>query len=348
MCRVWNPVVALASIFGLTAVALIVIGLAYLIYPAAPGQTRFLQFNGFIPLPSHGVFNALDYLTLRRNVLFVAGESSGTVFKVTLDPERSDKAVSQWPGEPSVHGVAMDEWRQTAFVTRSGLNVVDAFRTADLKPLARIPVADGPDSILYDRAHDVVYVANGEAGKATLIDATRRLSIGTIPLGGRPEFAALDPVSGLVYQNIFSKDMVAAVDLGQRKVVGHWAIPPCRSPTGIAIDGRSRRAFIVCLEDAVLVVFDLVRHTVVASIAIGVGPDSVAFDPSLRRIYAIGLAGRLTIIQQNSPNAYRVLDSITTHVWAHTLAVDPHSSRVYLGYAGLFVLPRIAVFTARL
>ena len=77
---------------------------------------------------------------------------------------------------------------------------------------------------------------------------------------------------------------------------------------------------------------------------IGGGPDSVAYDPELHRVYTTGKAGVLSVIQQDSPDRYRLLDSIPLHYGAHTLAIAPVTHAVYAGYAGLLVSPRLAVF----
>ena len=328
--------------FALVLVLLIVAGLGYLAFPGEPGSSRALKFEGFIMLPGHGVLNVLDYLTLSDRTLFATGTSSGSVFRIELD--RGNR-VTEWRGEPRPHGVALVPSRDLAFVTRSEVNAVDAFSPSSFKPLGRIRVAEDADGILYDAAHDLIYVANGDAQLATLIDPGTRTNVGTIALGGKPEFAAIDPRSGLVYQSIESANAVAAIDLGKRRVVGRWSIGSCEAPTGIAIDATLRRAFIVCGRNAMLVVFDLDKDRVVASVKIGTGPDSVAFDSSLRRIYATGISGTLTVTQQKSADSYELLDRISTHFAAHTLAVDPASHKVYLGYAGLFVAPRIAVFS---
>ena len=113
----------------------------------------------------------------------------------------------------------------------------------------------------------------------------------------------------------------------------------------MAIDSEQRRLFAVCSRNATLVVFDLESHRVITSLKIGGGPDSVAFDGTFHRIYCAGKAGRLTVIQQDGPNAYRVLDEIHTHYGAHTLAVDPLSHKVFVAYASLFAHPRISVFS---
>jgi YVTN family beta-propeller protein len=223
--------------------------------------------------------------------------------------------------------------------------VVDAFSPSKMTRVSRIPVPDDPDAILYDPKHDLIYVANGDAGVATLIDPGTRTKIGTIVLGGKPEFAAFEPRSGLVYQNIQSTGELVAIDLAKRRVVGRWSLKPCEGPTGLAIDTDHRRAFAVCGRNAMLVVFDLESDRVIAQLKIGTGPDAVAFDPGLKRIYATGLGGQVSVTQQVDADAYRNLDIVSTHFAAHTLAIDPRTHRVYVGYGSLGVPPRIAVFS---
>ncbi len=75
-------------------------------------------------------------------------------------------------------------------------------------------------------------------------------------------------------------------------------------------------------------------------------PDSVALDLGRHRIYTAGMKGVMTVIEQNG-ESYRVLDNIHTHLFAHTLLVDPRSHRVYVTYAALLSAPRIAVFSPK-
>lgn len=333
---------------GLSLLTLFAVGLGYLAYPGEPSSSRVVHFDGYILLPKHGLLNVLDYLTLSDQTLFVTGASSGSVFKIALDPRRpvSESIVLEWQGGGRVHGVALIPSRNLAFVTRSGENTVDAFDPSTLKPLGRIHVADDPDAILYDRGSDTIYVANGDAQTGTLIDPDKRAEAAAIRLEGKPEFAVIDPTSRLLYQNIEDTNALVAIDLAKRSIVGRWSLRPCQGPTGVALDDQSHRLFVVCSRNSIMIVFNLDRHEVVSSLEIGSGADSVAFDPLLHRIYSTGLDGKMTIVQQDAANSYRVLDRISTHFGAHTLAVDPASHKVYLGYASLFVAPRIAVFSA--
>jgi DNA-binding beta-propeller fold protein YncE len=332
--------------FATVIVLCLAVVAAYLICPGTPGKSQFMKFEGYIELPKSGSLNVLDYLTINNDTLFVTSESSGASFKVDLDPNHpSLSTVSELPGMGAAHGVALMMDRNVAFITRSEENTVDVFDPTSLRQLARIPVADDADAILYVPSAKLVYVANGDAKIATLIDPEKRVTVGTVPLPGRPEFPALDSHTGFLYQNLEDINSIVAIDLGKRAVIGQWSIAPCEGPSGMAISSEQRRLFAVCSRNATLVVFDLESHRVVTSLKIGGGPDSVAYDGTLHRIYSAGKAGRLTVIQQEGPNAYRVLDEIRTHYGAHTLALDPVSHRVFVAYASLFAHPRISVFS---
>jgi YVTN family beta-propeller protein len=250
-------------------------------------------------------------------------------------------------GRPATHGVVIDPSSHLAFATRSEANTVDVFDPAKMVVIKRIPVANGPDAIFYDPFEKLVYVASGDADLATLIDPSTQTAIATIALGGEPEYAALDPQTKLLYQNLHDTSTVVAVDIAKRAVVQGWPLQGCQAPSGMAIDASHHRLFIGCNANSVLAIFDLGEHRVVATVPIGKNPDSVVFDPELHRIYTTGKSGVLSVIQQGEPSKYEVMDTIHLHYGAHTLTVDPATHAVYVGYAGLVVNPRVAVFSPR-
>src|ERR1700704_6929332 len=217
---------------------------AYLIYPGIPGKSKFMKFEGYIELPKSGPLNVLDYLTINNDTLFVTSESSGALYKVDLDLNHpSLTTVSELSGSGAAHGVALMMDHNVAFITRSEENTVDVFDPTSLRLLARIPVADDADAILYVPSAKLVYVANGDAKIATLIDPEKRTIVGAIQLPGKPEFPALDLQTGLLYQNIEDINSIASIDLGKRSIVGQWSLAPCEGPSGMAIDFKQRRLF---------------------------------------------------------------------------------------------------------
>jgi YVTN family beta-propeller protein len=339
--------IVLASLAVALAAAIAFAG--YLIYPATPGNAASLVFQGYVPLPSDRVLSVLDYLTVKDDKLFVTGESTGDVYRVQIHKDSSPTAadVARLHGEPAAHGVVIEPSSHLAYATRSEANSVDIFDPAKMVLIKRIPIADDPDAIFYDELNKLVYVASGDSHLATLIDPSTMTTLATIPLGGKPEYAALDASTRLLYQNLRDANSVAAVDVANRTVAQRWPLQGCEAPTGMAIDEIHRRLFIGCGANAVLAIFDLEEHRVVATVPIGKAPDSVAFDPTLHRIYTTGKSGVLVVIQQDEPAKYRILDTVHLHYGAHTLTVDPATHTLYVGYAGLIVNPRVAVFIPR-
>jgi len=337
-----------SGIVGACVVIAAVIAVA-LIVPGKPADGASVHFEGYVELPAHSMLNVLDYLTLNERNLFVTSESSGAVYKVTLGGRAAPAsgAVAEFTAEPAAHGVSIDPASGLAYVTRSGVDAVDVFDPGTMKFLRRIPVAADPDALAYDPHNKLFYVASGDSNMATLIDPQAFATVGTIPLGGKPEFVVFNPRSGLLYQNLEDTNSVVVLDLARKAILDRWSILPCRAPTGMALDERQGWLFIGCKDNAVLAVVDISTRRVMATVPIAKGVDSVAFDPQMQRIYTTGKSGMLVVIQQEPGGSYRVLDKISLHYGAHTLAVDPVTHLLYVGYASLVTQPRIAIFSAR-
>ncbi len=318
--------------------------LLYLVVVLPPGQSSFLKYEGSYSLPSHGVLNVLDYLSVSGDNLFVAGESSGSFFQIFL-PANGIK-VRELLGNPQAHGLAVVPELHIGFATRSdNENQVDVIDTRDMMLLSTIPVAPGPDGILYDEQAKLLYVSNSDAKQATLIDPSSRSIVGSVSLPGSPEAAVVDPSSGLLFQNLHDRNSIAAVDLTKRTTIGEWPLAGCEAPSGIAIDPVSARVFCACKGNARLVIFNRESHQVVAAVDIVKQPDSIAYDSALHRIYVAGIGGQLSIVLQDGSDQYRLGDSIRTHYGAHTVAIDERTHRVYVAYASVLIAPRVAVFS---
>lgn len=341
-------------IFRVAAVLLIAVLVAALTYaarlviPGTPSQAASLRYVGFIPLPKGGLVSVLDYLSIYGDNLFVTSESGGTVTRVHIAgtglPGASDER--NFTGAPATHGVVLDPISHLAFVTRSEANTVDVFDPVAMSLVKHIPASDDADGIVYDPQTRLIYVASGDPHIATLIDPATQAVTGSIALGGKPESAVVDPQTHLLYQNLRDTDEIVSVDLAKRTVLDRWKLQGCDQPTGIALDVAGRRLFTACAANSQLVILNIDSHRQLAAMPIGGQPDVLAWDPSLHRIYSAGKAGVTTVVQQQTPDTYRTLDTIHTHYGAHSLIVDPVSHRVYVGYAGLLVAPRIVVMDA--
>lgn len=313
----------------------------WLAVPGTPSSGTSVRFTGYLPLPGMGALNVLDYLNVADGQLYVASISSGAIWKLPL----AGGAIATLPGKPAAHGVVLDPVSHMAFASRSGVNTVEIFDPATMTSAATLPVAKGADGIFYDPKNKLVLVDSGDAKLGTVIDPATRAVAGTIELGGSPEFAAFDPQTGWMLQNLEDTDELLALDLGTRTVVHRWKLVDCKAPSGIAIDAAERKVSIACSGNARVATFDIDAGKVLSTSPMAGHVDAIAYDPGLHRLYAAGAFGEMTVLQQDG-DAWRTLDKIHTHFGAHTLTVDPVSHRVYVGYAGLFVAPRLAVFEA--
>src|ERR1700694_758046 len=169
-----------------------------------------------------------------------------------------------------------------------------------------------------------------------LVHAETYKVTGSIPIGGTGhwDYLLADSENRRLY--VSHNAEVVVLDLDSQKILGK--VPVGGFSHGIAIAHDINLGFITTGGSAE-------RHQVIASLKIGGGPDSVAFDATLHRIYSAGKSGKFDVVQQDGPDTYRVLDQISTHYGAHTLVVDPVSHQVFVGYASLFNHPRIAVFS---
>ena len=347
-----RTVLLLALGAGIVTVAVIVgIPAMRLVAPAAPISTAQMRFDGFIALPAIGGWNWLsvfDYMTIEGRNLYVASIQPGTVFKLPLRSGRlpTTSEIESLPGPPFAHGVAFDPVTRRGFVSISGANVVNVFDPASMSFIKKIPVEEDVDAIAFDTANRLVYAAHGNGKRATLIDPDKLQIVGSVRLGGKPEFAVFDPASRMLYQNLNDTNYVTVIDLARRAAVSQWYLSGCNGPSGMALDGTYHRLFIACSRNDRLVVYDLDWHVIIATIPVGGEPDVVGYDAGLHRIYTTGRAGILTVVQQQATYHYEVLSSIALAFGAHTLAVDPWSHRVYVGYVSLLSKPRLAVFSS--
>ncbi len=69
---------------------------------------------------------------------------------------------------------------------------------------------------------------------------------------------------------------------------------------------------------------------VITTLPIGQGVDAVAFDPSNQSIFSSNWDGTLTIVHEDAPDKYAVVDNVPTALGARTMALDPQTHHIYL------------------
>jgi YVTN family beta-propeller protein len=291
--------------------------------PAAPPRYRLLHK---IPVGGEGGW---DYLTFDSEArrLYV---SRGTRV-VVLDAD-SEKTVGEIPGTSGVHGVALVPGARRGFTSNGRSSTVTIFDTGTLAVSAEVKATgENPDAILYDPASSRVFTFNGRGKNATAFDASSGAVAGTIPLDGKPETGASDG-KGHVFVNIEDKNEITVIDSRGLRAVSTWPLPGCEEPTGLAIDREHKRLFSVCHSKTMLVL-DAENGRVIAALPIGEGVDAAAFDPASSLAFASNGDGTLTVVREDNPSAFRVVENVPTQRGARTMALDEKTHRIFLATA---------------
>ncbi len=266
-----------------------------------------------------------DYLTVDSSARRVY-ISRGTHVLV-LDAD-SYKVVGDIPDTPGVHGIALASEFRKGFISNVRENTVSMFDLKTLKTLQKIKVGQNPDAILYDPATRRVFTFNGKSQDSTAIDAATGSVLGTIALGGKPEFAVSDR-QGQIFVNIEDKSLMAVLDPRSLQVKSKWDLKPCQEPSGLALDRAHNRLFAGC-DNKLMTVVDGAKGNVIANLPIGEGVDATSFDPDTQLAFSSNGEGTLTVVHEDSPDKFRVVENVKTEEGARTMALDEKTHNVFL------------------
>jgi YVTN family beta-propeller protein len=283
-----------------------------------------------VPAPFHVGRAFIDYMTIDGQRLYTGYASAGLVGVIDTTTSQPAGTVS---GLGRTHGIAVVAGSNLGFASDSGDNTVGVFDLNTQKLLQKIPAGLDTDAIIYDPKLNLVYAANHDGKTATLIDAATQKVVATVQLGGEPEYPQADPATGLIYQNLEDISELVVVDPQKQAVTHRYKLAPCEGPTGLALDAADHRLFSACRSQH-LVVLNTNTGDIVAVLPIGGGVDGAGYDPVLRRVYSANAVGSMTVIQQDSPDQYRVLENAATHFGGHSLVIDPATHRIYVAYFG--------------
>jgi YVTN family beta-propeller protein len=267
-----------------------------------------------------------DYLSLdsagRR--LYISRETRVLVFDL-----ETEAAVGDIRGMNGVHGIAIAQESNRGFTSNGKDGTSIYFDLKSLKPLGQVKTGKNPDAIIYDPATKRVFVMNGGSDSATVIDAATGNVAGTISLGGAPEFAVADG-AGRVYVNVEDKNQIVVIDSRKLAVFARWTLGGGQKPTGLAIDRKNRRLFSTCRDSKTMVVLDADTGKILASLPIGAGVDAADFDPEPGLAICSNGDATMTVVREESPVKFAVLENVQTWGGAKTMALDPRTHRVYL------------------
>ena len=290
-----------------------------------------------------GADGGWDYLTVdtAAHRLYI---SRGTHVQVVNTD--NDSLVGDVPNTPGVHGIAIDMPSHRGYTSNGRDSSVTVFDTRSLLPLMKVHVpASNPDAIFFDADSKRVFTFNGGSSNATAIDVTRPAVVGTIALGGKPEFMTSDG-KGTIFVNIEDTHEIVSFDARALTVKKRWLLAGCEEPTGQAIDRAHNRLFAVC-GNKVMVVINSLTGANVATVPIGDGSDGVIFDEGRQMAVSSNGEGSMTFVHEDAPDKYTVVQTLQTMARARTLTLDQRTHTLYTVSAEFGVAPAPTAATPR-
>ena len=275
-----------------------------------------------VPISGEGGW---DYVTVDSDARRVYVSHATQV--VVLDAD-SYAVVGSIPDTQGVHGIAVASDLGRGFTSNGRANNATIFDLKTLKTIGTVKTGTNPDAIIYDAVTKRVFTFNGRSNDTTAINAADGTVVGTLALGGKPEFAVADG-KGSIYVNIEDTSELVQFDAQKLTVTHRWPQAPCKEASGLAMDLKNRRLFSGC-DNKMIAVMDADSGKVVATPAIGEGVDASGYDPETLLVFSSNGEGTLTVVHQDSPDKYTIVENVPTKKSARTMGLDLKTHNVFL------------------
>jgi YVTN family beta-propeller protein len=279
-----------------------------------------------IPVPGDTFWDYLKFDPATRRLYVSHGDH------VDVLNMNTDKLVGTIGGMKVIHGIVLAPEFNKGFVTDGEAAKVWIFNMKTLKVIGSAPADKDADGEVYDPATKRVFTMNGDSHTSTVIDAKTGKVVGHIELGGGPEFPVADG-RGHVYANIETTSELIEINSRTMKITHRWPLAPGEHPSGLAIDAQHHILFSGC-RNKLMVIMDADNGKVLTSEPIGQGVDATRYDAGTHYAFASnGFSSDLTVIHEDSPTKFHVVENVPTEMGARTMALDPKTHEIFLATA---------------
>jgi len=275
-----------------------------------------------VSLPGDGGFDFLTVDSDNRRIYITHNNSVQVIDADTL------KLIGTVDNVPHPHGVVFLPDMGKGYATSGDPGSVIVFDLKTFKHLSEISASKDADVIIYDKASGHVVTFDGDSKNSTVIDPATDKVIQTVDLPGAPEVAVSDG-KGYLYDNLESESKIIKIDAQTMKITKSWPLAPGASPSGLSMDLENNRLFSGC-HNQLLVVMNAKNGKVVQTLPIGKSVDGTYFDPASATIFSSNGDGTLTVIHEDSPNKYTLVENVQTEEGAKTMAFDSKTGHVFL------------------
>ncbi len=206
-------------------------------------------------------------------------------------------------------GIAVDDSKDTIWVTNTAQNTVAVYKQDDLSLVKQFPaeLLYHPREVVVDSATGRAYISGSATNEVMAIDTATLEVIDTITIrtslrGG--DFTtmglALDVKGGRVFAVSRTSDEVAVIDDATLKVVKVYAVAGAKNATSVAFDPATDRLFVASQDSDNLVILNATSGEVLHTTDTGAGAVAVAVDSASGTAFVSNrVAGTLTAVDKD-------------------------------------------------
>ncbi|HKG46427.1 MAG TPA: beta-propeller fold lactonase family protein [Pyrinomonadaceae bacterium] len=267
---------------------------------------------------------------------FVTNERDGTI---TVIDTATDRVYSTIKVGGRLRGIRLNPertriWVAISYPTNQSENE-DTIAELDLggNIIARYESGTDPENFVIDNNATRLYIANEDAGTASITDVKANRVIATMPVGLEPEGAGMSPDGRWVYITSETSSSVSVIDTQSGEVVKQFLVGA--RPREVVFTADSSRAYVTAENGNVVSVVDTKDHTVMKTIELPRGegtaqskPKGVVVSPDGKRVYvATGRGNSVAVIDGEQLTFTTLIPVDGRRPWG--IALTPDGRKLY-------------------
>lgn len=201
--------------------------------------------------------------------------------------------------------------------------------------LGSVEFSSDADNLRWDEVSKRVFVAYGEGanGGIGMIDPATDKHIGNDfkTVGGHPEGFQIEKKGSRIFVNVPGDGGVIQVLDRKGGTLTKWALNGARGNFAMVLNEDDHRLFTITRKPPLLIAIDTETGKEVARVPVAGECDDAHFDSRRKRIYVVGAEGFISVVQENDPDHYELIQNVPLAVGARTGYFHERLDRFYLG-----------------
>ncbi len=278
-----------------------------------------------------------DYITLDQATgrLFIARRADG----LTVWNTKAGKVLATVENSTGANGVVLVPESNRGYTAMTDGTML-AFDLATLKPIERVKLDDGDlNQGFYDPATKRVHMVVGTRPARTTwisLDAATGKVLGRTGFDSKKMDDPAPDGKGTLYAPMRDNNALLKMSSFDLKVQAIWKLGDCVQPVAVEFNHAANRVLVACRGDKpVFLALDPADGRIVATLPIGRGVDGMAHDEGRHLLVtANGVDGTMSVIRQDGPDKYSLVETVATRPMARVIALDAASGRLFIVTAG--------------